>query len=276
MKYIKLLLIATVLFTAISCDVIEPPYKEKHEIVNDSTKQKILIEEFTGFRCGNCPEAAEKGHLIASSSQGQVIMISIHAGDLANVTPIRTYNFTTPEGTDIAEYYNLTATPYGMVNRVKMNGANLLSPDSWSSAVAIQSQKQSTIELKLTSDYNSSNREITLNANMKFLQIDNRQLHIAVYIVEDSVVQYQKDDRKSDPNVLDYVHNHVFRGSFNGAWGDLISSTPILAQQVINKNFNYTIPSNKDWRPNKLSLIAVIMDNQTKEVAQVEKVSLFE
>ena len=46
-----------------SCDIIDEPYREKTtQDTTKTVKRKILLEEFTGFRCKNCPHAAETIH----------------------------------------------------------------------------------------------------------------------------------------------------------------------------------------------------------------------
>ena len=58
-----LLLVSIVALMFQGCDKIDAPYLEK-PVINDTTDtntyvQKVLIEDFTGHRCGNCPRAHE-------------------------------------------------------------------------------------------------------------------------------------------------------------------------------------------------------------------------
>jgi len=45
-----------------SCDVLEGPFDEQVNNNIDTTKplRKILLEDYTGHTCGNCPCAAEE------------------------------------------------------------------------------------------------------------------------------------------------------------------------------------------------------------------------
>ena len=51
----------------------------------DSTTiiKKVLIEDFTGFRCKNCPEAATELHAIEGLYEGKIVGIGIHVGYFA-------------------------------------------------------------------------------------------------------------------------------------------------------------------------------------------------
>ena len=62
------------IFSLNSCDIIEAPYTEGNIIdtvlcppqdfvANTTHIRKVLVEDYTGHRCGECPQAAE----IASS-----------------------------------------------------------------------------------------------------------------------------------------------------------------------------------------------------------------
>lgn len=272
-KYIFVLAIS-LMFGLYSCDEIQAPYTEDGPIDVDTTARKVLIEEFTGFRCGNCPEAGEVAHEIVKNSNGRAILMSIHAGALADPTPTRTYNFKTTDGNNIANYYQLPATPFGMINRVNYNGANLLSPSVWGTVTAFEAAKPAYVTLELTPNYNESTKEIAVDVKMKFLQQISEKINVVSYIIEDSIIQYQRDDRQPDVNVLNYNHMNVFRGSMNGTWGELISDVAITGKTEITKNIKYTIPSTKDWKAKNLSLIVAIINAETKIVEQVEKVKL--
>ena len=273
MKKIYILVFLLILgFTG--CDVIDPPYTQGGDIDVDTTKKKVLIEDFTGFRCGNCPEAGEVAHEIAVEYKGQVIQMAIHAGALAIPTPQRTYEFRTPVGNDIASYFNLPATPYGMVNRTAFGGNALLAPNTWASAVVNEASKLADVKITLSGNYNSASNTIILDAQLKFIKAGTADMYLAAYIVEDSIVQYQRDDRLPDVHVLNYVHNHVLRGSMNGTWGEQISEFVIPAGTILSKNIQYKIPDGKDWVPKNLSIIAVVQNNTTKEILQVEKLKL--
>ena len=54
------IMVATILN---SCDKVEGPVKEV--LPPPSGNRKVLVEDYTGHRCGNCPRAA--GHASASA-----------------------------------------------------------------------------------------------------------------------------------------------------------------------------------------------------------------
>ena len=68
-----------------SCDVIEGPFTEEIIVEECAEKcKKILLEDYTGHKCGNCPRAAEKAEELKEIYGVQLIPIAIHAGFFAS------------------------------------------------------------------------------------------------------------------------------------------------------------------------------------------------
>ena len=48
-----------------------------------STQQqtrKVLLEEFTGYTCGYCPDGHKKADQLVAANQGNVFVINVHTG----------------------------------------------------------------------------------------------------------------------------------------------------------------------------------------------------
>lgn len=276
MKINKIIMIFLVILAVSACDIIEKPYTKNTEVIPDDTiSRKVLIEDFTGFQCGNCPEASHKSELIVEQFKGRVIPIALHAGPLAIPTPIQKYEFRTAETKELAQYYSLSSTPYGLVNRTSYNKQTLLSPDSWGGAAVEQLNKPADVKITPSVEYDESTREISLDVTLKYYKNSNPNHFLAVYIVEDSIIQFQRDDRKfPEVEVFDFVHMNVMRGSFTGTWGFQVSSGEITAGAEKVFPMAFTIPQNKDWKPKDLSLVIFVHNNETKEILQVEEIKL--
>ncbi len=278
----KINLIISVIFALISivfissCDEINRPYEEKSGPIDvDTTKKKILIEDFTGHFCGNCPEAREVAERL-TETYSNVYTISIHEGPLAKSLPgIFKYNWIVPEATALATKFKLVATPFGLINRTVFNGKSLITPDSWEAAVQAELTKTADIGISATASYNSTTKEISFNGEIKFIKAGTGKEYLVVYVIEDSIIKPQKNDFiKPFPYDTFYVHKHVMRASMNGNFGEPLSETVISAGNKVTKNIKYTIPAEKDWRTEHLELIAIVRNNDTEEILQVEKVKI--
>lgn len=287
----KILFIAigiATLFT--SCDVLEGPFDEK--VAVDTTagpKRKILLEDFTGHTCGNCPCAAKEALKLDSAFEGRVIVIASHVGffaePYANGTKFRT-DYRTPAGTEVNDYFQIDAQglPQGMVNRKIVDGARILSSTAWASAVSpfvtdTNISKYPDATISISASYNSANRTASIDVNSKYLKLGSSNHQLVVYVVEDSIINWQKFYASCggvDKDVSDYVHRHLLRGAVNSTWGDVLYTTGTTIPVGTSINKSYTQVLDPTWDEKHIYFVAFIQDNVTKEVIQVEEVKLIE
>jgi len=102
-------------------------------IVNEKV---ILLEEFTGHLCVNCPEATILAHDLKQTYGEQLVLLSIHAGDLAepDQSPFDA-DYLTEAGTAIFNEFAPLGVPTGMINRTEYQGSYVLFKDSWEPAI---------------------------------------------------------------------------------------------------------------------------------------------
>lgn len=280
MKYLNkiyFLLLSAVLIAG--CDIVNEPYRQNAEPI-DTTKvvKKVLIEDYTGFKCGNCPDAAVKAHEIYDIYPNNVIILAVHAGYYAkpDLPPSKyVYDFQTPEGNELNTYFKVNQNPIGMINRVKSNNVQLQNIANWASLTAVEIAKPVELKLGLTAEYDPTTRKITAKADLKYLNKASSKNYLCMYITEDKIIQYQKWYNHIPEMITDYEHNHVLRASMNTAWGELISNSAIANGTVFTKNYEYTISSDKDWKPENLKIIAYVYDrDQDDYVLQAETVNI--
>lgn len=264
----------------IACDIIDEPYRESGSIDTSKVTTKVLLEEYTGFRCGNCPEATEIAHNLKKKYSGKVIVLSIHAGVYAKPTIAHPYDFRTTIGEELDLFFGMSnaGNPCGMVNRIGFpTKTHILREAQWESAIQSALAKENSIDLTLQTTFNPTTNQIFVKAEIEYFKPGTSNHNLCIYIAEDSVVQYQRDDRLTPPDVKDYVHNNVLRGSMTSTWGVPLSQSDIPAGSSFSKEFTYVIPLNKDWNPSKLKIIAFVHDNgKSFEILQVTEKKLIE
>ena len=83
----------------VACDIIEEPYfKENNgggETPEPKVQKYVLLEDYTGVKCVNCPAAGEFALQLQEQYHHKVIVLGVHAGSLAFYPP---FNLTTTEG----------------------------------------------------------------------------------------------------------------------------------------------------------------------------------
>jgi len=257
-------------FSLTSCDKVEAPYKEK--IVKPNTEKKVLLEDFTGHKCVNCPAAHDLAHdLTDAYGEDNLIVVAIHAGFFA--TPSNggfEYDFRTEAGNEYATFYGVQAYPSGMVDQVNVSGNYLLDKDQWGAKVAQQFEEIPQIGIGITTNLNGNN--LSGEIKMDFLTDINQATSLQIWITEDSIVKPQIIPGGEDEA---YVHMHVLRAAINGTWGEELPSANYSAETSETLSFsNYQLGD--DWVPKNLSLVALVYDNETKKVIQVERKKIIE
>jgi hypothetical protein len=284
-RYFSILtFITAIAFLVQSCDIVDPPYKTANGSGGgEEGLTKVLIEDYTGHGCVNCPQAAVTAEELQAVYGDQVVIMSVHAGWFATPNyggnPLFADDFTTEAGDTWDTYFGISAAgnPNGMVNRVPTGGNYILGPGSWGTAVAALVGQPAYATLAINTEYNPSNRVLNIETKTKFIKEVLGQFNLLVCITEDSLVAAQaNNDPTIGPVPIDtnYVNNHVLRGTVNGTWGELLSDSDIVTgYDYIN---TYQITLDPDWIPKHCHLVAFVYDNQVKSLLQVAEKKVIE
>ncbi len=286
----KKYLLITLILTITSCDIVEGPYiTDSDSYVNPD--KKVLIEDFTGHLCPNCPNAAREIEAIHTIYGDQIIALAIHVSPdfarpySANQAPSFQYDFRTEWGNNWDNFYNISnnGLPKGMINRIGyQNESHVLGKDEWASIVTNELKKETDFSISIEADTN----EITVYSTLENTVINN--YNIVVCLAESNIINWQKDGQN---NIKDYQHNHVLRSV---VYDDKLSNqSTLVSGTVVEKNIDINInqleQDNIDysnniaeagngnaggWNADNMSIIAYIYNTITKEVVQVEEVDL--
>ncbi|HIN38982.1 MAG TPA: Omp28 family outer membrane lipoprotein [Flavobacteriales bacterium] len=275
------LLAIALLWLSVSCDKVEPPFKESTVTgggpidTTSAAVRRVLVEDFTGHTCGNCPRAAETAQSLKGLYGDQLVVIAEHIGFFAetksNPDSSYSYDFTTTAGNEIDGYYNIDALglPKGMVNRTEVNGTHILSHAGWGTAVQALLDLPPDIEIKITNTYDAGTRVVTSTIETEFLNSLPGTYNVVVYLTEDSIINWQKDYQATpSTDIENYVHRHVLRGSLNGTWGDLVDPAPVIST-IYTKSYDLTLDNT--WDENHCSIVAFVYETTSKEVVQAEE-----
>jgi hypothetical protein len=269
-----ILLIALLLLASSGCDVIEPPYKEEkpiNQLPPGAKQQKVLLEDFTGFMCGNCPTASKEADRLKKLYGDRLVIIRIHAGPLATPTPTYNVEFRTPTGNELDSYFGVTqgGIPRALINRRRWNNNPILTRSNWAAAVDSFLKEKAPAALSLATQYDKSTRQYTVTAQIDSMHAPSMEDHISFYIVEDSIVAFQKDYTLANQNIYDYVHNATLRGSMNGTWGQAVFQGTISASRTITASG--VLPS--EWKAHRCKVVAILYRKKdtTRQVLQTEE-----
>lgn len=247
--------------------------KDNYSLINI---KKVLLEDYTGHTCGNCPKAAAKAEELSNIYKDTLIVIAPHVGFFAEPTSSYPTDYRTSTGTDWDNFFgvSLAGLPRGMINRAGYPTSNhLLSYTSWASQIPSFIRTTPLLTIKVKTQYDTTARILNVLHNIKFNQNFNTDLYLTSVIIEDSIVGKQKNYDLVPEDVENYVFHNMLRGSLNGSWGTLLKSPPIAANDSIAKNINgYYV--NTSFNDKKLYVVSFVYDNSTKEIIQCEKVKI--
>lgn len=268
-------MLAALVFTA--CDIIEEPYlttpggNGNHgEVV-----RKVLLEEFTGHQCPNCPEGAATAAALREFFGDQLIIISIHAGFFARTTaPDFLTDYRTAAGNELNAYFGISSYPAGMVNRKEISGSPILNPGAWGGVISEILEEDPQADIKISLVYQASNRRLEVTLETTLLESLLCPLYLSAFLVEDSLISPQKtnDSQYPDGIIRDYVHRHVLRTCINGTWGETLISGQMAEPGVYTKTYSLTL--DEQWNKENCSVVAYLYSGQTLEIIQAEEEKL--
>lgn len=276
MKSLKKWITILVAFVFVySCDVVDDPIKNNGSVTPIDTTQvlrKIVIEDFTGHQCKNCPKAAKQIKDLEALYGERIIGVGIHAGP-SNFTGTSTdypTDFRTPEGTAIYNFFGVYALPLGMVSRVGYDQNHLLAYGAWPTECQNLTDSVAHIRLNQQVAYNATTRQVTVNVDAKVLKDYSDDLKFCVMLLESDIVspQLMPDDTR-DPN---YVHNHVFRDMFTTALGDVLQMSPAIRDSTYSQTVSGAVST--DWVAENCEVVSYIFNARTYEILQAEESQL--
>jgi len=286
-QWLLLLNALFVVFLFNRCDVIEKPYKETSTNngggSDTAVVRKVLLEDFTGHKCGNCPRAHEIAQSLSTTYGKKLVVMGVHLSSFAKLDLGNGYviDYRTPAGQEIDVTFgpfDALGLPKGFVNRKAFDNVSpAIDKDDWGAKIASIINTPPDASLKITNQYNESTRQVDIKVEGKFLKTLTGDYKLAVYITEDSCISMQKDYSKTPENIPNYVHRHVLRGAVNSTWGDEVSTGGTAnAGTTFTKNYSYTL--NSAWNAKNCHVVAFINKAGSsiteKEVIQVEEKSV--
>lgn len=254
--------------TLSACDIIEGPKKDLDNLAAASDNV-VLLEEWTGHTCGNCPKSHVEAKNLEAIYDSNIVIVSIHSGFFAKTNSEYPTDYTTPMGNAVDAYFgaDVAGFPKGMINRKAYNGFVLHGFADWGTHIAAALAETPEMSIDITNSYDSTSRTVSIEVDMEYFIDGTITDNLVVVLTEDSVVSPQKDYDSIPDKIENYVHRHVLRDAVTaGHWGEQISGAGISAGDQIKKTFTYVIPQGFD--PKHCAIVAFVADDSTKEIRQ--------
>lgn len=243
-------------------------------ITLQQTDRKVLVEEFTGVKCVNCPIGSAKLEELLEIHGDKMIAISIHSGIFSSPYAESKYDFRTPDGNELESYLGPpSGYPSAVINRRWYSGQQerVVYLNDWPGFVSGELQRAPVVRIDLENTYDENTRQLNVAVDLYFFEEIVGQTNVSVLITESGVEDYQLTP---DGKQADYKHKHILRDVITPSHTGESLGTQIAADTPIAKNYTYTIPA--EWKADKCKIVVFVNKNEGNdlEVLQAEEASV--
>lgn len=233
------------------------------DAVENPQVKNVLLEEFTGVRCLNCPQ----GHALLDNLEEQygsrLISVSAHSEFQAEPYP-GDQDLRTPDAQALEDFLRpILAKPSGTIDRKKFPDDSLLLvfTSKWSSYVAQQMTFTTPVNIHIKPSYHPASRELVITVTLHYTAADTPASRLTVMLLEDGIVTAQLNGSVIDSH---YVQRRVLRKILPSVSGMPLAVSRERGRVIVR---SFTITLEQIWDAANLRLIAFVHRSQgIKEV----------
>lgn len=220
--------------------------------------KRVLIEDYTGTWCGNCPRVNHAVEL-ARAQTDKIVTVGIHRSSSnpadANYDP---YNYDTSE---LEAILNMSGYPKALLNR--MTRWQPLEQNNIPQVINLTQGENP--KLGIAMDASVVGSTINLETKVKFSK-DFSNLKLVVYVLENGLIydQVNYTNFYTGPGTIsNFLHDHVLKACLTPLLGENITNTTV--GQTFTKTFSVPIPSNIA-NLNNIEFVAFVVDENNKTI----------
>lgn len=249
-----------------SCVEIGPAIDLTGETTTDTTyvatqietpqEKNVLLEEFTGVRCVNCPQGHELLDNLENQHGERFLAVSNHSEFLAEP-----YDGDQDLRVADAQAFEdllgpIAAKPSASVDRKLFSGETSLVyfTQKWANYVNQQLSQTTPVNIHIEAEFDNAARNLDVIITLHYTAEELQDNKLTVLLLEDSILTSQI----GQGSVIDtaYVQNRVLRKSLTSTNGVALN-VPKEAGRVIVKSFTVEhLPAL--WNADKLRIVALV------------------
>lgn len=281
-KYISFTAFVLFLFLGLACDEVPPVLNPSDdegggEVPVENQMRQVLIEEFTGVRCVNCPAGSQAIEALLANHGQRLVAVSIHAGFFAHPYPESDSELENDLGSSLL---SLLGEPLGyptaVVNRRHFNDEEnrQIGQSSWPGYIAQELAGDPEVKIDIVSTYNDATREVSVEVDLYVEEtVLADDVRLTLFITENNVEDPQLTPASSVPQD-DYIHKHVLRSALTSFDGNPLSEG-LTAGDVISRSYTGTL--NDIWVPENCHVVAFVHHGGASlDVIQAHEVAVTE
>lgn len=240
--------------------------------------RKVMIEEFTGVRCINCPAGSAEIETLLAIHGERLIAVSIHAEFFATPYNDNQYDFRTDEGEFIISLLGLPeAYPSAVIDRRKFTGESdlqLVGKELWAGRIAEELDRAPQVSLAVENDFDEASRSLSVRVTGGAFETLNDEVRLTIMVTENGVKDAQLTPDSSPDLDLDYSHKHVLRKVLTAFDGDVLASSLAL-NETFDETYQFTLPDG--WVAENCEVIAFAhLNGDEKDILQAAEAHVVE
>ena len=206
--------------------------------------KKVLLEDFTGTWCPQCPPAAA-AVANAVNSNANIFGVGYHYNDPMQI----------PETAFWTNHYNVTGFP-----TVYVNGPDTRWNYSSMSQVNNELSEEATLGLSVEAEIVGGKLDLELNIGFKSSPVE--EVKLMIYLIEGTATSSSPQSGSSQGT--NYVHNDILREVYTDQLGDVIPPSNTLSGGIYTRTMTgLDIPENTtDF--NDLKVVVFVRNSYTK------------
>ena len=240
------------------CDIIKPEDRFIPITGRIMSEKRVLLVEFTDQNCKNCLYATAEIERLTERFSDTIVVVSIHSNPLP--FPLRT-----SEGNEYEQHFKAEDHPAGIVDG---GTGKYMShdPQAWGGFILERLKEEPALMIDMAVYADSADNETTVSVYIEGIKALS-DIKLQLWIIENNIEQWQLmlDGTRND----NYLHNHVFRSSINGTWGESFS-----IEAAEKKEFIYHFTLQPAWKQEDMTIVCFVYYPDTDEIINVQQISL--
>ncbi len=205
--------------------------------------KNVIIEEFTGACCPNCPDAHKRVNEIMAANPGRAWGINIHSGYFAEGESCES-RFRTADGDTLHTYFYPGISAYGGYPAGTVNRGSIEGRGNWSATTNTKLAESSYLNVAAEGTVDWSTRTLTLLVEVYYTgNATVSENYLTIALLQNNIEGYQSGGIYNPTQVIpngDYNHMHMLRDIISPVWGDTINT--VIQGSFYTKTYTYSIP----------------------------------
>lgn len=244
--------------------------------------RNVLIEEFTGASCTNCPAGHVAVADIIDKNPDRVVAVAYHTFNAGTIfKPVNKpgekslYDFRDSAATDISKviYGGVSSIPVAGFDRATFGASKQVQRPNWSLEATNRLSIATPANLYLSAEYKADENKVKVTAKVVYTKEVSTKNNLTLEIIESGIIDAQEF---SDHVDMEYEHNHILRKiltPFNGY--SIIDSIGTKSPGRVYE-FSYVFTPADNWKLENCYLVGFVSNNESdnKDVLQAQEVKI--